>query len=215
MLNVLYKSRFTEKEIVKKKEIWKILCQDFFQRYIPEGSVVLDLGAGFGEFINNIKCREKYALDMNQDSSRFINPEVKFFNNPATDLSFLPDEKIDVVFASNILEHLETKDQLFNCFLELRRVLKKGGKVIILGPNMRFVYKEYWDFIDHRLPLSDRSIAEILQMMDFNIERIISRFLPYTTKSGLSKNPALVRLYLRMPLAWRVFGKQMLVIARK
>jgi len=52
-------------------------------------------------------------------------------------------------------------------------------------------------------------------MSDFEIERVIARFLPYTSKSRLPQAAWLVDLYLRVPLAWRILGGQMLVVARK
>jgi len=42
-----------------------------------------------------------------------------------------------------------------------------------------------------------------------------ARFLPYTTRSPLPQHPSFVALYLAVPLAWRIFGKQFLVVARK
>lgn len=215
MLNKLYKSRFSANEIAQKKVIWGELCGVFFNRYIRKDSVLIDLGAGYGEFINAVKCKEKYALDLNDETAVFLSPEVKFFKIPVTDLSPIKDSVADVVFASNILEHLETKESLFKCLSEVRRVLKKGGRLIVMGPNMRYVYREYWDFIDHRLPLSDKSIVEILQMLDFEIEQVYGQFLPYTTKSWFPKNAFFIRCYLRMPFIWKIFGKQMLVIAKK
>ena len=41
------------------------------------------------------------------------------------------------------------------------------------------------------------------------------RFLPYTTKSALPQWPSLVRLYLRVPLAQKLLGRQMFLVARK
>lgn len=44
---------------------------------------------------------------------------------------------------------------------------------------------------------------------------MIPRFLPYTTKSRLPQAPWLIRLYLRVPLAWWLLGKQALVVAER
>ena len=42
-----------------------------------------------------------------------------------------------------------------------------------------------------------------------------SRYLPYPSAAILPPSPALTRTYLRMPLAWKLLGKQFLVIGRK
>ena len=41
----------------------------------------------------------------------------------------------------------------------------KGGTLLILQPNIRFLADEYWDFVDHQLPLSDRSVVEALELL--------------------------------------------------
>jgi len=125
-LSKLYEKRF-EGELYKKNEIWKVLCSSFFQKYIPKDSVVLDIGAGYCEFINNIQCTKKYAVDLNEDTPNFANTDVKVFTCLSTDLSFLSDDSIDMVFMSNFLEHLKTKEAVIKTLSEVFRVLKPGG----------------------------------------------------------------------------------------
>ncbi|MCX5634459.1 MAG: hypothetical protein NTW55_01260 [Planctomycetota bacterium] len=94
-------------------------------------------------------------------------------------------------------------------------LLKTGGTLIILQPNIRYAYKVYWDFFDHNIPLSDRSIVEALLLTGFKVDRLIPRFLPYTTKSKIPQNTFLVKAYLKIPLVWKLLGKQMLVICHR
>jgi len=54
-----------------------------------------------------------------------------------------------------------------------------------------------------------------LQQSGFEIEKVIPRFLPYTTKSALPTHPFLIKAYLKMPIFWPLLGKQFLVTARK
>lgn len=215
ILSGLYRNRFSKEEIQKKQRIWGVLCRSFFQKYVNTDDAVLDIGAGMGEFINNIKCKEKYAVDLNEDAVNFLNPEVKFFNRPANHLSFLSDKTVDVVFMSNFSEHLKTKESIIETLLEVIRVLKSGGRLIIMGPNIRFVYREYWDFFDHQIPLSDRGLLELLITMGFKAEMVLAQFLPYTTKSKIPKCSLAVKMYLKIPFIWKIMGKQMLIIARK
>jgi hypothetical protein len=58
-------------------------------------------------------------------------------------------------------------------------------------------------------------LAEALQSVGFTIRTRIPRFLPYTTRCALPKAGFLVRLYLSVPLAWRILGKQFVVRAGK
>jgi ubiquinone/menaquinone biosynthesis C-methylase UbiE len=211
----IYRDRFANTGLEKRQRVWKVLCSRFFSKLIPADATVLDVACGYGEFINNIVAAKKYAVDLNPDSPKFLNPDVTFTRTVATDLSAIPAGSVDVAFTSNFLEHLKSKDECNAVFAEIRRVLKPGGRFIILGPNIRYVYAEYWDYYDHYLPLSHLSLAEGLRIADYDIDRVIDRFLPYTMNNKKPTSDMLVRLYLSMPLAWRFMGKQFLVIARK
>ena len=211
----LYRERFDADEVAKKDRLWKVLCADFFQKFVPEDSTVLDIGAGYCEFINNIKARQKYAVDLNEDARRFARPEVEVFVCSAHRLDFLSDNSIDIAFMSNFLEHLKSKEEVLHVLQEVHRVCKIGGGIPILQPNIRYVYQQYWDFFDHHIPLSDKSLTEALVVTGFEIDKIYPKFLPYTTKSRLPQYDFLVKLYLKIPLAWQVMGKQALVVGKK
>ncbi|WP_026292974.1 class I SAM-dependent methyltransferase [Rudaea cellulosilytica] len=214
-LEKLYDQRFPEKELAQKHAIWEVLCKHFFQRFVDPSATVVDVGAGYCEFINNIRAAHKIAVDLNPDVRRFAGAEVQVMNAPCTAISQLDAESVDIVFMSNFLEHLPSKQLVLDTFREASRILKTGGKIIVLQPNIRFLPGEYWDFFDHHTPLTDRSLVEGLQLAGFEAETVHPRFLPYTTKSRLPKAAWLVGLYLRVPLAWRFLGKQALVVAVK
>ncbi len=211
----IYELRFPEKTCGKRDDMWRILCGYFFQKHVPVDSTVLDIGSGYCEFINNIRGSKKYALDINETTRKYAHTDVDVVIGPSTDLSFLKDNSVDVVFMSNFLEHLVSKDDIVKTLLETFRVLKPEGRVMVLGPNIRYLCGEYWDFFDHHIPLSDKSVCEILQVTGFSIVLSIPRFLPYTTKSAIPQALFLVKAYLRIPFMWRVLGRQMLVIAKK
>lgn len=213
-LRELYEKRF-EGELRRKNNIWKILCSSFFQEHIGLNDTVLDIGAGYCEFINNIKCNEKYAIDLNKNILNFAGSDVKVFICPSTDISPVSDSSVDSVFMSNFLEHLKTREDILKTLREVFRILRSHGKVMILQPNIKYAYREYWDFFDHYIPLSDKSLVEALQIAGFRIELALSRFLPFTTKSRIPKNDLLIKTYLKLPLIWKVMGKQMFIIARK
>ena len=84
-----------------------------------------------------------------------------------------------------------------------------------MGPNIKYVPGEYWDFFDHYVELTELSLAEALLHCGFEIEKCVGRFLPYTMSRGREYPAWALRLYLAMPAVWPVFGKQFLVIAQK
>jgi SAM-dependent methyltransferase len=211
----LYDTRFNAAERRAKDAVWRVLCEDFFQRWVPADATLLDLGAGFCEFVNHIRCREKWAVDSDERIAAWAAPDVHAHCGPAHDLRWRSSASVDVVFASNVFEHFLAKDDVLAALREAHRVLRPDGRFLILQPNIRYAYREYWDFFDHHLPLSDRAMVEALASCGFEIEFVRPRFLPYTTKSALPTWPMLVRLYLRCPPLHRLLGKQMFIVAAK
>ena len=198
-----------------RTQVWQILTSQFFQKLIPESASVLDLGCGWGEFINQIRAGEKFGMDLNPESRNRLASGVVFFEQDCSARWPLEDGSLDVVFTSNFFEHLLNKEMLRATIAEIHRCLKPGGKIIALGPNIRFLPGTYWDFWDHHVALTDRSLCELFTLQGFRIARSHARFLPYTMARGSRPPLAFLKLYLKIPLLWRIFGAQFLVIGEK
>ena len=123
-LEKIYGRRF-DAHILYRDRIWKQLTSEFFSKYISSEDRLLDLGCGYGEFINNIRCARKFAMDLNARA------------------------------------------------------------------------------------------RERLSVHGFTVEESIDRFLPYTMVNRRHFPAILVSTYLALPVIWKVFGKQFLVVGRK
>jgi len=211
----IYRRRFSEQSRNAKSAIWKVLVESFFQKWVRPEDTVLDLGCGFGEFLNHLKCGRKIGVDMNPDTPEHLEDNTEFHLGDLCELTFLTDEALDIVFTSNVLEHLPGKPEVEETLRRIHRALKPGGYLIAMGSNIRFLPGRYWDFWDHVVPITDRSLAEILEVVGFHVTDCIPRFLPYTSCSRIPQSPFLVRCYLSLPIAWRFLGKQFLIRARK
>jgi SAM-dependent methyltransferase len=213
-LRAVYNRRFAAIE-QRRVEVWQTLSRYYFQQWIKPTDTVLDLGAGYCEFINSIVAALKFALDSNPATASKAAADVKILSQDAAQPWPLGADSVDVVFTSNFFEHLSTRQALSHCAAEAYRVLRPQGLLIALGPNIRFAFDLYWDFVDHQLPLSDRSMVEALEVAGFERELVIPRFLPFTMSDRLPHWRFLMRLYLALPLAQRLWGKQFLVVMRK
>lgn len=195
-------------------KVWHRLCDNFFQKYVPEDGTVLDLGCGYGQFINRIKAKTKYGMDLNPSAEQYLDKSVTFLQQDCSLTWNVPPESLDVVFTSNFFEHLLTRDQLHDCIKHARAALKPSGRIIAMGPNIRVLHGQYWDFIDHSLALTDVSMNELLELHDFTVDECHKKFLPY--RMTLTQPPLwTVDVYLKFRLAWHLFGKQFLIIGRK
>ena len=212
-LKTMYSNRFDSEAY--RNRVWKTLIQYWFHRHIPANSVILDVGCGYGQFINNVVCARKYAMDLNPDSKGKLNPEVTFLEQDCATTWGLPDNSLDVVFSSNFFEHLVSKAELAEVVREAFRCLRNRGRIIAMGPNIRFVGGAYWDFFDNHLPLTELSLKECLETVGFRSEYVLDRFLPYTMVNAPRYPISFLRFYLRMSFAWRWFGQQFVVIATK
>jgi ubiquinone/menaquinone biosynthesis C-methylase UbiE len=212
VLQQQYRKRFTKTEEYRNL-LWITLCKYYFQKLIASDSTILDLGCGWGEFINNIDAKKKYAMDLNSDTHSKLNPDVNFIHQDCSHLWPVEENSIDVIFTSNFLEHLPDKAAIEQTLTQAKRSLKPGGKIILLGPNIKFLPGKYWDFWDHHVAISEKSIAEILTLKGFDVTTVYDRFLPFTMSDGNTPNIFLVKCYLNLPILWKMIGRQFLVIA--
>ena len=188
-LPTIYARRFSDADAPRRGGVWRELTR-FLQRYIPESAVVLDLACDRGAFINEVRAGERWAVDL-RDVREHLAPGVNFVQSSGLALGEVLDaETFDVVFISNYLEHLGSADEVVEQLRVIRRLLKPGGRVVILQPNIRLVGGSYWDFLDHKTPLTEKSVVEAAQTAGLETVELIIRFLPYTTKSRFPQIPS-------------------------
>jgi len=208
-----YSARFAGKTDYRAK-VWRVLAP-YFGQWFPASGTVLDLGAGYCEFVNHTEVRVKYAMDLNPEIHKRAAQGVFVIQQDCADPWPLESEQLDAVFTSNFLEHLPNKEAVSTVLSNAHRCLKPGGRFIAMGPNIKYVPGAYWDFFDHYVELTELSLAEALSNCGFEIEWCVARFLPYTMSQGRQYPIWMLQLYLTMPAVWPIFGKQFLVVGRK
>lgn len=208
----IYQYRFRGVDQRQRIAAWKVIALDVWRR-MGRPAILLDPAAGRGEFINAVPARERWALDR-VDMRTELDDAVQFIQVNALEAD-LPENHFDAVWVSNFLEHLPTQETVGRFLKVMWRVLKPGGVIAVMGPNFRYCAKEYFDCADHVLALTHVAVEEHLYGSGFDIVTCYPRFLPYSFRQRLPPSPSLVSLYLHMPFAWHIFGKQFLVIGRK
>ena len=203
-----FETRFTLD--LRRDLVWKTLCDHHFSRLISPADCVLELGAGYGTFINNISAARRIAVDQWSGFVAHLRPGIEGKVGNVTDLSFLEAASVNFAFASNLFEHVTQED--FAIVLEqLRRILTVDGTLTILQPNFYYAYREYFDDYTHRTIYSHTGLCDFLAAHGYNIVECRERFLPLTMKSRMPVSKTLIRAYLASP--WKPFAKQMLIRA--
>jgi SAM-dependent methyltransferase len=202
----IYRNRFSEADSIEKNRIWRELAH-YLQRYVPDDAPVLDLACGHGGFIRNITASERWACDIRASSE--LSSDIQFVQTGGLRLGgLLPKDHFGCVFVSNYLEHLDSSDAVIEQLRIVHALLRSNGTLLVLQPNIRLVGHAYWDFIDHKTPLTEKSLEEAAVLAGFETEKLITRFIPYTTNSRTPQRPTFVRLYLQFKPIWRLMGKQ-------
>jgi SAM-dependent methyltransferase len=214
LLPEIYEARFDEREISRKDAVWREIVRHL-QRYVDPQRPVLDVACDQGHFIRHVTATERWATDI-RDVSAALPPDVRFVQGSGLDLEGLvPVGYFGTVFMSNYLEHLDDSDAVIEQLRVARQIVAPGGRVIVLQPNIRLVGPRYWDFIDHRVALTERSLLEAAELAGLRVTELVTRFLPYSTKGRLPSAPVLVRVYLAFRPAWRLLGRQTLIVATR
>jgi ubiquinone/menaquinone biosynthesis C-methylase UbiE len=206
----IYSYRFRGIDQSDRIKVWKEISPHVHE-LMGRPQKVLDPAAGRGEFIGAVPARETWAVDEVAYPEAEYRPETKVVTASVQDVE-LPEGHFDGVYCSNFLEHLHDQEAIASFLEKMARAMEPGGRIAVMGPNYRYCAKDYWDCADHYVALTHVAIAEHLYGAGFEPTTVIPRYLPYSFRGILPPSPALTRLYLKTPPAWRLLGKQFLVI---
>lgn len=191
---------------------WKALCKHFFQSYVDEDAIVLEIGAGYCDFINNIQAQKKIALDAWSEFARHANSGIETHIGDVIETSKFVTSKVNLVFASNLFEHL-TKNQVKEVLFDLKKIMvPTRSHLILLQPNFRLNPGRYFDDYTHESIWTDNSLSDFLAANGYETVSIFPKFLPLTVKSKIPVSEFLIWVYLKSPIKLR--AGQMLIIAK-
>ena len=207
----LYEFRFKDVNQAERQAVWNEIAAFLWER-MGRPRRVLDPAGGRGEFVNAVPAEESWLVDVVDYPERQTDPRVKIVIGNLFEIE-LPDAYFDAVFASNLLEHFRSPEDVARFLERMRATLTPGGVLALMGPNYKYCADEYFDCADHLLALTHISVQEHLFAAGYQVRDVVPRFLPFSFRSRLPASPALTRLYLRTPALWRLQGKQFLILA--
>src|SRR5438045_6836510 len=134
-------SRLTHDE--RRDVLWQSLWRYYFSTLVDPDDCVLDLGAGYGNFINYVVARRRIAIDVWAGFTGYLALGIEHRVGNVADLDFLADGAVDFSFASNLFEHL-TQAEFAATLRALRRKLSPKGTLTVVQPNYRYASREYF-----------------------------------------------------------------------
>ena len=210
-----YNEKYTKERFVfdnDRVKVWRAIT-DWLERFIDSKAVVVDLACGYGDFINQVKAGKRIAVDLNPDFKKYLAKDIKFVKAKSNNLKAIKTRSVDVVFSSNLLEHLSLQD-VRKTLKEINRILNKQGRIILLGPNYRLAKEDYWVDPTHITAFDDSNLAKEVKKQGFKIELNVSGFLPLSMiNNKLPKTTILTKIYLMSPI--KPMAKQMLIAGKK
>ena len=87
--------------------VWRVVAEHLAP-WVRAGARVLEIGAGYCDWINHVVAARRVAVDIWPEVARYATDGVEsLVLDVSRDLSTLGTAAFDVVLASNILEHFE------------------------------------------------------------------------------------------------------------
>ncbi len=158
---------------------------------------ILDVGCGTGLLYYTLK-KIGYKNVAGCDREKFF-PEV--IQGDIEKGLKVKEKSFDVLIARDVIEHMRDPDAFFK---ETYRLLKDGGRIIILTPATEKLYVgEFYDGYDHHTPFTKISLMEGLRLFKFkHIFGTYHRPIPYIWKYTLRAFDFIYSLKRCYVLAW-------------
>lgn len=196
----------------KRDILWRTIYNCFFKSQIKSNYALLELGAGYCNFINQAECTTRIAIDVWSGFTRYAADGVITKVCKINEINFIENNSLDFVFASNIFEHV-TQDELIETLRILKYKLKKNASINIIQPNFKYAYREYFDDYTHKAVYTHISLSDLLEAHGYKVISNKGKFLPLSIKSIFPVHPLLIKFYMSLPV--KPFAKQMFIKAIK
>lgn len=183
-----------------RKNLWPELEE--LREYIKEKERILDLGCGNGRLFEFFKDKKVTYIGIDSSPKLILKAKKKYGNYFKTaDILSLPfsNDYFDSIWSIAVFHHIPSKELRLKALKEIRRVLRKGGRVIITCWNFyqvryfkllfkftlsKFFGKSKLDFKDVLIPwkgegvqryyhaFTKKELVALFKEARFNIEKI-------------------------------------------
>jgi SAM-dependent methyltransferase len=183
------------------------------------GKRVLEVGAGIGTMTREILpgCELVIALEAEEFYAGHLErtfrgePRVRTLHSSVeeTDWSRLATERLDSVLLSNVLEHIED-DAAALC--NFRKVLPRGGNIVILVPALPFLFGTLDRAVGHHRRYMPASLRSVIADNGFEVEHL--EWMNLLGIPGWLLNGRVLRRRIVPATQLRVYDRIMPLLAR-
>jgi len=214
-----YDDRYYDREYYPKKHIIKFIT---FQKN-KKDIKWLDIGCSLGYLVKEVleEGIDAYGIDISEYAIKNAVVENRVKYGSITDIPF-EDNTFDVVSAFDVIEHIYPKDTE-KAILEMYRVLKNNGFLILTTPNPCFIGDWIYD-LTHINVRPPKYWKEILKKYGFKVKlSYVPSFLKYYVSEKFSVTlpiPNRIAFWLEEPfryiIGWLYNRKgRLYILARK
>lgn len=129
------------------------------------GGTVADIGCGRGDQLFALQRLgfDVIGLDIERSADNIPNHHVC---DVGRELFPIPDDALDLAFSKAVIEHLYLP-QIEHFMLEMKRITKPGGYVVLMTPDWRYMYRDFYVEFTHVSPFTVRSLEQCMRMYGF------------------------------------------------
>jgi len=141
----------------------------------PEKTDLLEIGTGIGRAAvqaRNLGFRSYMGVEPTAALAEFSRKQhgIKILEDSLPNLKTLKDDSFDAVFSIHVLEHATTwKDAALWCH-EMVRVLRPGGHLLIVAPDIRDYKENFWDSDwSHGYPTTPQRVSQLVRDVELEL----------------------------------------------
>lgn len=192
------KSKFLGKVLSYISPLKEIVGRSVMWVKANEGRSLLDIGCGNGQFLAQMKELgwNVFGIEPDSKAARIAREHfgLEIFQGTLEKAKF-PANSFDVITMDNVIEHVPDP---INLLTECRRILKSGGKLVVITPNIhslgRRLFSKEWLHFDpprHLFLFSPKSMSICIDRAKLKVQKLWTT--PKTARWILTTNRLIKR----------------------
>ncbi len=132
---------------------------------------ILDVGCGTGKNMEMFsKIGEVWGIDNSKDAINFCKKRgLKNLKLATLESNGFEDNQFDIVTMLDVLEHIEDD---FAAIIEVKRILKKGGNIILTVPAYGWLWSKWDEVLHHKRRYTRQSLVSVFDRAGFKVKKV-------------------------------------------